>query len=126
MVPMGLLELFHYGVGTGRCDMDHEKASMALRLGCLTRDTIRGILNDAVRYLQRGTRSHELLAHYPSTPANPPTILTTTGTLVNPTITVPNSDILKLLNAAARGSLINSNAVAIALLFPPNVTPLVT
>lgn len=62
----------------------------------------------------------------PAKPANPPTTRTTTGTLVNPTMTVPNSDMLRLLSAAARGSRTSSNAVAIALPLVPMVTPRVT
>ena len=58
-------------------------------------------------------------------PANPCTTLTTGPTLLNPTITVPNKPKLKLENAAALGSVTSNKAVAIALLFPPNVTPLV-
>ncbi|MCJ1411318.1 hypothetical protein MMC19_005406 [Ptychographa xylographoides] len=48
------------------------------------------------------------------------------GTDVNATMTVPNSPIDKLDNAAALGSDTRSNAVAIAEELHPKVTPRVT
>lgn len=48
------------------------------------------------------------------------------GTDVNANVMMPNTLIDKLESAAARGSVCNRSAVAMALEFPPNVTPLVT
>lgn len=48
------------------------------------------------------------------------------GIDVNNTVTVPNRLIDRLDNAAARGSVLRSNAVAMALELTPKVTPLVT
>jgi hypothetical protein len=48
------------------------------------------------------------------------------GTDVNPNVIIPNRLIDKLESAAARGSDSSKSAVAIALEFPPNVTPLLT
>lgn len=50
-------------------------------------------------------------------------ILTSGGTLVNATVIVPSKPILRLENAAARGSVVSSNAVATADEFAPSVTP---
>lgn len=48
------------------------------------------------------------------------------GTEVKTTVMMPNKLIDRLDSAAARGSDSSNNAVAIALEFPPSVTPLVT
>jgi hypothetical protein len=48
------------------------------------------------------------------------------GTDVNANVIIPNKLMDKLESAAARGSDNNRSAVAIALEFPPNVTPRVT
>ena len=48
------------------------------------------------------------------------------GTEVNARVMIPKRLMLRLDNAAARGSVTNRRAVAIAEEFPPNVTPLVT
>lgn len=48
------------------------------------------------------------------------------GTDVNDSVIIPNKLIDKLDNAAARGSDSKRSAVAIALEFPPSVTPRVT
>lgn len=48
------------------------------------------------------------------------------GIDVNNTVTVPKRLIDKLDKAAARGSVLNSKAVAMALELTPSVTPLVT
>lgn len=50
-------------------------------------------------------------------------IVTNGGTLVKATVMVPNRPILKLENAAALGSVVNSKAVATAEEFAPRVTP---
>lgn len=54
------------------------------------------------------------------------TALAIGGTDVNPSVIIPKRLIDKLDSAAARGSDNSRSAVAIALEFPPNVTPLVT
>jgi len=48
------------------------------------------------------------------------------GTDVNANVIIPNKLIDRLESAAARGSDCSRSAVAIALEFPPNATPLVT
>lgn len=50
-------------------------------------------------------------------------MFTSGGTLVKATVIVPKSPILKLEKAAARGSVVRSNAVATAEEFAPRVTP---
>lgn len=52
--------------------------------------------------------------------------LTSGGTEVSATVIVPNRLIDRLESAAARGSVTNNSAVAIADELPPKVTPLVT
>lgn len=47
------------------------------------------------------------------------------GTEVIATVIVPNKPMARLENAAARGSVTRSKAVAMAEEFPPRVTPLV-
>jgi hypothetical protein len=59
-------------------------------------------------------------------PTNDLTRVAAGGIDVNNTVTVPNSVMDKLDNAAARGSVLSNNAVAIALELTPSVTPLVT
>ena len=61
-----------------------------------------------------------------SEPTRARTTLTTGGTDVNATKTVPNRLIERLDSAAALGSELSSNAVAMADELPPKVTPRVT
>ena len=56
-------------------------------------------------------------------PTSPLTTPTSGGTLVNATVMVPNNPILRLENAAARGSVVSSSAVATADELAPSVTP---
>lgn len=58
-------------------------------------------------------------------PANCFTTDTTGGIEENATVIVPNKPSARLENAAARGSVTSSNAVAMADELPPSVTPCV-
>ncbi len=59
-------------------------------------------------------------------PTNDRTRVAAGGIEVNSTVTVPNSVMDRLDSAAARGSVLSSSAVAMALELTPSVTPLVT
>jgi len=64
--------------------------------------------------------------HLNHNPTSAAIALTIGGTLVSASVMMPKRLMLRLLSAAARGSLTRRRAVAIAEEFPPNVTPLVT
>jgi hypothetical protein len=63
-----------------------------------------------------------VLVLYPK-PTRPRVMWTSGGTLVRATVIVPSSPILRLEKAAARGSVVKSNAVATAELLAPKVIP---